>query len=314
MLTLSKKAAVLGAVAALVLTGCSDAAGTSENEGATAGSEADVAALASIAWAEAETGLPELVFDGPIDISATAGRVVSDGDGDVVELGDNVTVDYSVVDGLDGAFIYSTYDAGAPETLNVTESTLDPFLVDLLVGLRVGATIIYAAVDPAGGIDGGPAQTIVMALTLQSTATVLDRAEGAPVEPPADLPAVTLAESGAPSLTPAAGDAPSELVVQLLIEGEGTPVPAGATISAHYTGWLWNGEQFDSSWDRGTPLSIPLSPGAVIDGWSQGLVGHPVGSQVLLVIPPELAYGDSANGSIPGGSTLVFVVDILAAS
>jgi FKBP-type peptidyl-prolyl cis-trans isomerase 2 len=313
MLNLSQKATVLAAVAALLLAGCSDATGTGENVGATAGTEADISALAGITWSEDDAGLPTLEFEGPIDVTATAGRVVADGEGDVVEVGDNITIDYTVVDGLDGAPVYSTYDAGVPETLTVGEGTLDPILVELIVGLRVGANLIYAAVDPAGAADGGTAQTIIMAVTVQSTTTVLGRAEGTPVEPAADLPAIALAENGAPSITPVSGEAPADLVVQLLIEGEGDPVPASSTITAHYTGWLWNGEQFDSSWERGTPLSIQLSPGSVIDGWSQGLVGHPVGSQVLLVVPPELGYGDTANGSIPAGSTMVFVVDILAA-
>ncbi len=53
----------------------------------------------------------------------------------------------------------------------------------------------------------------------------------------------------------------------------------------------------------------------MIDGWVQGLVGKTVGSQVLLVVPPELGYGDAGSGdAIPGGATLVFVVDILAAN
>lgn len=52
----------------------------------------------------------------------------------------------------------------------------------------------------------------------------------------------------------------------------------------------------------------------MIDGWVQGLVGQPAGSQVLLIIPPELAYGDADQGTIPPGSTLVFVIDILAVS
>ncbi|PKQ26400.1 MAG: peptidylprolyl isomerase [Actinobacteria bacterium HGW-Actinobacteria-4] len=313
MLNLSKKAAVLGALAALVLAGCSDAEGTNEATGATAGTDADIAAIAGVTWTQNDAGLPELEFEGPINVSATVGRVVADGDGDVVELGDSITIDYVVVDGLDGAPVYSTYTAGTPETLTVSEEMLDPLLVELLVGLRVGASLIYAAVDPAGAVDGGIAQTIVMAVSVQSTTTVLARAEGAPVEPAADLPAVTLAESGAPSLTPVDAEPPAGLVVQRLIEGEGSPVAAGATITAHYTGWLWNGEQFDSSWDRGAPFSIALSPGAVIDGWSQGLVGHPIGSQVLLVIPAELGYGDVGSGSIPPGATLIFVVDILAA-
>ena len=85
-----------------------------------------------------------------------------------------------------------------------------------------------------------------------------------------------------------------------------------------YTGWLTNGKQFDSSWDRDSTIDADLfsdSSGQhqVIEGWQKGLVGQTVGSQVLLVIPPDQAYGDKEQGSIPANSTLVFVIDILAA-
>ena len=67
----------------------------------------------------------------------------------------------------------------------------------------------------------------------------------------------------------------------------------------NYTGWLWDGTQFDSSWDRGEPATFALT--GVIAGWTQGLVGQTVGSQVLLVIPPDLGYGDQASETIPAG-------------
>jgi len=106
----------------------------------------------------------------------------------------------------------------------------------------------------------------------------------------------------------------AELVAQPVIQGEGDLVEVGDSVTVHYTGWLWDGEQFDSSWDRGAPATFRLADGALIDGWVQGLAGQAVGSQVLLVVPSDLGYGDAGTGSIPGGATLVFVVDILAAS
>ena len=74
----------------------------------------------------------------------------------------------------------------------------------------------------------------------------------------------------------------------------------------------WDGTEFDSSWG-GTPFQTTIGAGMVIAGWDQGLVGKTVGSQVLLVIPADLGYGAAGSGSIPGGATLVFVVDVLAA-
>lgn len=80
-----------------------------------------------------------------------------------------------------------------------------------------------------------------------------------------------------------------------------------------YTGWLWGGAQFDSSWDRGEPISFGIARGSLIQGWVDGIVGQPVGSKLLLSVPPEAGYGQRSMGPIPGGSTLVFAVDVLAA-
>ena len=126
-----------------------------------------------------------------------------------------------------------------------------------------------------------------------------------------------LGEDGSTTITVPEGEPPTELVVQPLIEGDGPEVEAGQTIVAHYTGIIWDsGEQFDSSWDRGEPASFPIGVGGVIAGWDEGLVGQPIGSQVLLVIPPEQGYGEAGNpdAGIEGTDTLVFVVDILGAS
>ncbi len=94
-------------------------------------------------------------------------------------------------------------------------------------------------------------------------------------------------------------------------------VESGQDLTVHYTGVIYaSGEQFDSSWDRGEPSSFPIGVGGVIAGWDEGLVGQTVGSQVLLVIPPEQGYGADGNpdAGISGTDTLVFVVDILAAN
>ena len=98
----------------------------------------------------------------------------------------------------------------------------------------------------------------------------------------------------------------------VLIKGKGAKVSQHAVVSVNYTGWLLNGKVFDSSWTRGQSAEFSLDQ--VVKGWSQGLAGQTVGSQVLLVVPPSLGYGDQASGKIPANSTLVFVVDILSAN
>lgn len=115
----------------------------------------------------------------------------------------------------------------------------------------------------------------------------------------------------APEITLPDGDPPSDLIVETVVEGEGEDVESGDLLLADYTGVLWDGgEEFDSSWSRGEPAAFAIGTGAVIEGWDEGLVGQQVGDRVLLVIPPELGYGDQESPTIPANSTLVFVVDI----
>jgi FKBP-type peptidyl-prolyl cis-trans isomerase len=126
-------------------------------------------------------------------------------------------------------------------------------------------------------------------------------------------PTITRVSSGAPTVDFAGAVKGDSLVVEVLEEGTGSAVVEGQSITVHYTGWLWDGAKFDSSWDRGEPISFGIARGSLIDGWVDGIVGQPVGSKLLLVVPPESGYGHRDMGPIPGGSTLVFVVDVIAA-
>ncbi len=95
--------------------------------------------------------------------------------------------------------------------------------------------------------------------------------------------------------------------------GDGATAVKGQTVSVHYTGWLTNGEKFDSSKDRNDPFQFPLGAGRVIRGWDEGVQGMKVGGTRRLTIPPQLGYGAAgAGGVIPPNATLVFEVELLA--
>ncbi|MEU9333598.1 FKBP-type peptidyl-prolyl cis-trans isomerase [Streptomyces sp. NPDC048290] len=110
------------------------------------------------------------------------------------------------------------------------------------------------------------------------------------------------------------GEPPADLEIKDIWEGEGPEAKAGDTVSVHYVGVAFSsGEEFDASWNRGTPLSFQLGVGQVISGWDQGVQGMKVGGRRQLVIPPHLAYGDrGAGGRIKPGETLIFVCDLVS--
>ncbi|MEO6880639.1 MAG: FKBP-type peptidyl-prolyl cis-trans isomerase [Mycobacteriaceae bacterium] len=116
-----------------------------------------------------------------------------------------------------------------------------------------------------------------------------------------------------PDVDPPEGPTPDDLVIDDLVVGDGPEAQSGQRIRAHYVGVTHaEGEQFDSSWDRGDPLAFTVGVGQVIAGWDQGIVGMKVGGRRQLTIPAHLAYGDrGAGGVIKPGAALVFVVDLV---
>lgn len=98
-----------------------------------------------------------------------------------------------------------------------------------------------------------------------------------------------------------------------LVEGDGETAEAGVQVTVHYTGWLTDSTKFDSSIDRGQPFVFPLGGGNVIPGWDEGVQGMKVGGVRQLLIPSDLAYGESGAGSgtIPPNATLIFEVELL---
>jgi peptidylprolyl isomerase len=266
---------------------------------------------------------PTVEFDQPFTVAETTRRVLEEGDGDAVEEGMTVVMDYVMVNGRDGAAFDSSYDAD-PASIAMDPSQIIPGLVEGVVGAKVGSRVLVAIPPDAGfGLMGGVADagvgaddTVLAVIDVLEARVPLERASGKAVTPAPGLPTVTLDEDGAPTIGLPDTAAPAELVVQPLITGEGAAVESGQSISVHYTGVVWpGGEEFDSSWGRG-PATFQIGTGRVIAGWDKGLVGQPIGSQVLLVVPPGDGYGPEGNAQagIEGTDTLVFVVDILDAS
>ncbi|MEU9851866.1 FKBP-type peptidyl-prolyl cis-trans isomerase [Streptomyces sp. NPDC047974] len=123
-----------------------------------------------------------------------------------------------------------------------------------------------------------------------------------------------MSEPAKPAVQVPDGDAPAELTVRDLVVGDGAEAKPGTVVRVHYVGVTFEtGKEFDASWDRGEPFKFALGGGRVIKGWDRGVRGMKVGGRREIVVPPRLGYGkQSPSPSIPAGSTLVFVVDLLS--
>ncbi|MBR8640833.1 FKBP-type peptidyl-prolyl cis-trans isomerase [Streptomyces tuirus] len=167
--------------------------------------------------------------------------------------------------------------------------------------------------NPQAGIKG--TDTLVFVVDVQDTFNATSSAEGEKVpQEDADLPKVgTNTDGKAPSIEVPKAAAPKKLVAEYVLEGDGEKVAAEDSVLVQYKGVLWDGgKEFDSSYANKQLVSFSLQQ--VVKGWAQGLTGKKVGSRVLIVIPPELGYGDNPpqGSGIKKDSTLVFSVDILA--
>lgn len=253
---------------------------------------------------------PTISFKTPMTVEDNSYVVLQKGDGAQIEDGDRVCSQGIAVSVKDGSELASTWEKNTPDCSTVVTSDTSQMPEDyykIFKSLKINSTVAFGVND-----SNSSSTSYLMVLTLVSKSKDLKKATGEKVaDVPANLPKVTLAKNGKPSIDMNGYKGSDSLVSQDLIKGKGAVVKDTQTVVAHYTGWLLDGTQFDSSWDRGQSSTFSLD--GVIKGWKQGLAGHTVGSQVLLVVPPSLGYGDKEQEKIPANSTLVFVVDILAA-
>ncbi|MDF1488183.1 FKBP-type peptidyl-prolyl cis-trans isomerase [Tessaracoccus caeni] len=267
---------------------------------------------------------PTVAFEAPLAVTSEVIQITDKGSGDAIADGNLISFNYLVCDMVTGEKMYSTWgttpDADAPETYTLSADTFGEALPAALDGATVGSRLLWGQPGVAAeeSYTGEALNGYLYVLTVTDTQKVLESAEGTEVKPSDDaLPGIEF-KDGKPAVSvPSSFKDPEELIVQPLIEGEGDVVEAGQTVMVKYTGWLTDGTQFDSSWDREAPdnvFSFQAGAGGVIEGWDQGVVGQKVGSRLLLVVPSDLGYGPDGSGeTIPGDSTLIFVVDILAA-
>lgn len=298
---------LLGAMTALALCLGLSACGGKSNGGSHSGDT-----MQGVSASGKLGSKPDISFKTPFKVENQTHQVIQNGDGEVIRDGDRVCTRSLALDAKTGKVINSTWDQSSPECSIVISKKSIPAYYDTFKGLKVNSTVAVG-IDESGSGSSKATESYIMALTFVSRSKNLTRAQGQKVtDLPSDLPKISLDDKGKPSLDLNGYQPKGGLVVQPLIKGKGAKVGQHQSVSANYTGWLASdGKQFDSSWDRGQASDFSLDQ--VVKGWQQGLAGQTVGSQVLLVVPPDLGYGSQQQQKIPANSTLIFVVDILAA-
>jgi len=257
----------------------------------------------------------------PLSVKATTTKVITAGKGAKLSKSNTIAFNYTFFNAKDGKQIETSFGKGTVR-LDLSSTNLMKGLGKGLTGQLVGSRLLVA-IPPADafGAQGsaqagvGPTDTIVFLIDVVSAGKSLTTATGAAVPPKAGLPTATVVGAKPANITVPKTGAPTKLVVQPLIKGAGPVVRSGQTIKVNYTGVLWkDGKKFDASGDHGAPVDIQIGTGKVIPGWDKGLVGQTVGSRILLVVPPADGYGAKGSPPIGAKDTMVFVVDILAAT
>lgn len=306
--------AVAGTLLVTTLTGCSP----STNFACEAFSSGDQ--VESVTVSDNFGEIPEVSFPSPLSAEGVQSRVVVAGDGPVFTGRNLVQFDFAGYNGGTGELINQSDYTGVNTPTSLFGPDQVPNFCVALAGASEGSRIV-TILPPELAHEGqgvpslgvGPTDALVFVFDLRKV--FLEKATGESIAPQAGFPTVVTSSEGVPGVTIPKTDPPTELKIAQLIKGSGELVQKGQLVTMHYSGFLWDSsEKFDSSWDKGQPAQFQVQDGGLIAGFVEAVVGQPVGSQVIAVIPPELGYGDAGTGSIPPGATLVFVIDILATS
>jgi FKBP-type peptidyl-prolyl cis-trans isomerase len=303
-----------------VLTGCS-----APGEAADCEAPVTEGAASKLVSVSGEFGsAPTVDFPTPVKTDTTQVSEIVAGEGAVLRAGQSALLDLSVYNGTTGAVISeATYDGTALTTLILDREKTLPGLVSGLECAQVGSRLaLVVSPDDGLGPAGGDANSGIgaddsLVIVIDVVKSILARADGTNQPVASGLPSVVLAVDGTPGVTIPSSEPPTELQIGVLKKGDGETVAEGDTATLHYTGVLWNEKTvFDSSWAKGEPAPFLVvdgskTQGGLIPGFAKALIGQTVGSQIIAVLPPDQAYADQASQTIPAGSTLVFVIDIL---
>ncbi|MHC2997808.1 FKBP-type peptidyl-prolyl cis-trans isomerase [Microbacterium sp. HJ5] len=300
----------VAALSALLLAGCSSAApeatptadATGADLCASAAPDGDVVGTITVGGEVGESATAE--FTAPLEVESAERTVVVEGDGTAIADGDYVSYALAVFDASTGESLQEAGfgDAPLPAMPITIGSGADAYFGCATEGSRIAMTV------PASG--EGAAQIYVIDVLEVTPADEWC----AVTEPGPDFPSVEFSGEGVPTVTIPDADAPADVQLEVLEEGDGDVVEPGDSVTVNYTGVKWSdGSVFDSSWESGTPATFTTT--GVVTGFQRALEGQTVGSTVLVSMPPACGYGEAGSSEHElAGETLVFVVNIIEAT
>lgn len=250
---------------------------------------------------------PTVTFDAPLEPNDLERTIVNEGDGEETEPGQLISLVVTVVNGTSGENSVSQ-----PVSFPVAGADLVETFAAGIECVPIGSRVVTVQEASVAFGDEGNANIGIAAD--DAIVVVTDVVEINEPVPTADwtegVPEVELAEDGTPTVTIPDADAPTELLLTVLEEGDGEEVVDGDDVTVNYQGTIWEtGEVFDQSYGGEPAL---LNTRSVVEGFRSALVGQRVGSTVLVSMPPEYAYGEEAGTTGLEGQTLVFVVEIVS--
>lgn len=263
---------------------------------------------------------PTLQIEAPLEVSESTSWTTTVGEGDRV-LGDSTAIlELTLADARTGKTAISTHDDGQrPLEVRLGQDVF-PSLARALVGKTADSRVVIASTsDDAYGDAGAPqvgieaGDPVVMVVDILSTdpTSVLDGPTGDAIAAPATAPRL-VEEGGVPVNFDFGGlKKPSKLVVVPLRAGTGPAIENPDRVAVDYLGSVWGADKPFQETYTAEPATVSIGLSGVIPGWETGLAGQKEGARLLLICPPDQAYGATAQPNIPANSTLVFVVDVL---
>jgi peptidylprolyl isomerase len=295
------------AATSLVLAGCGG-----DSDGAASLDSIKVSAGAS----------PKVTVPKDFTATKTASKTIKAGSGDTLKTDDLVKLNYVAVNGRTAGEFDNSYKAKTPLTVTLNETSVLPGFIKGLKGKKIGSRVLVA-IPPKDGFNAAQEQlklkkTDTMVFLFDVVSKVPTEASGKAKKLPADVPQITYDKNDHPvgfKTTSKTEKKVTKQSIDVVVQGSGATITKGQTVTTQYVGAKYaDGKVFDESWTT-APRPNQVGVGALYPCWDEQLVGQKLGSRVVLVCPPDKAFGDNAPPTgVDKKDPVIFVIDLLDAS